>query len=156
MNSVARTKVPLSRGGAFALVLMIFAGLGPLVGSFAVWIFVSAGRAMNMGLVHSDPVGYFSALALVLVFGYLIGIVYALISGLVVAVVGIFMQWNNVLVAIVAAAAASAAGSAIPWIHLRIFTGQMNQLGIFPVCLAAALVCWFVTRGIVRATWQSA
>lgn len=156
MSDVARTKVPLSRGGAFVLVLMIFAGLGPLVGSLAVWVFASAGRALNMGLGHSDPVGYFSALALVLVFGYLSGIVYALVSGLVVAVAGIFMRWNNVLVAIVAAVAASVIGSAIPWAHFKIFSGQMNILGIFPVCLTAALVCWFVTRGIVRATWQSA
>lgn len=145
-----------SRTGAFALVLLVFVGLGPLVGSLALWIPVSVMRVVNMGVSHADPVGYFSALAVVLFFGYLIGIVYALIAGLVVAVAGIFMRWNNVLVPVAAAALASLIGPYIPWLYSKLFSGQMDWTGIFPICLIAALVCWFFTRGIVRATWQSA
>jgi hypothetical protein len=158
MSSAAREKSPPSRVGAYFLVTVIFLGIGPLVGSLAVWIAASVSKfvAANGNIGSPGPVGYLAALWLVLFFGYVIGIGYALVAGVLVAVAGIWMRWNNLFVPFVAALAASLIGSYIVTLYnLRPLTNDWTITGIFPICLVATLVCWYVTRGIVRATWQS-
>lgn len=156
MSGVARAKSPPSRLGALALVVIIFIGLGPLAGGLAVWIFISVPRVINMGIGHSDPVGYMQVLAFILFFGYVIGIGYALVAGIVVAVAGIWMRWNNLLTPFLAAAIATIVGTYVISLGVPEVMGDTKLPGMFAICLLAALVCWFLTRGIVRATWQDA
>jgi hypothetical protein len=159
MSHTARVKSASSRIGSFFIVIIIFIGLGPLVGSLAVWIAASVSKlvAADGNIGSPGPVGYFAALWLVLFFGYVIGIGYALVAGILVAVAGIWVRWNNLFVPFMAALAASLIGSYIVTLYyFRPLTNDWTITGIFPICLVATLVCWYVTRGIVRATWQSA
>jgi hypothetical protein len=131
MSAVARIKSPPSRAGSFFVVVVIFVSFGPLVGGLAVWISVSAARLVNIG-ISNDPIGYFSMLALILLFCHLVGIVYALIAGIVVASAGIFMRWNNLLVPFLAAAAASLIGPFVPWFYSKLsMTGAMDGIAVF-------------------------
>ncbi|MBY0532576.1 MAG: hypothetical protein K2P86_11460 [Xanthobacteraceae bacterium] len=111
--------------------------------------------AANGNIGSPGPVGYLAALWLILFFGYVVGIGYALIAGILVATAGIWGRRNNFLVPAVAALAASALGSYAVTLYFKPMH-EGNLIGVFPICLIATFVCWYFTRGIVRKTWQSA
>lgn len=141
---------------AFFLVLLVFAALGPAVGGILFGAVTGALVAWNSS---AGPVavvfGYIAFVFLVVIYAYFLGIAHALVAGVIVAATGIWKQWNNVIVPLLAGAVASVAGTAVAYPFNPEFFNAAAVLIYLPICLVAALVCWYITRGIVRATWQS-
>jgi hypothetical protein len=135
------------------LVVLIFVGLGPAIGAFAV--FVGSGYAE---IVRSANYGFdilFRGLGFVMFIGYLFGWAFALVAGLFVAIAGIFARWNGFLAPVAAAAVSTLSGALLVPMMFRISADPAGALWFFPACLLATFICWFLTRGIVRRTWQS-
>jgi hypothetical protein len=135
------------------LVVLIFVGLGPAIGAFAV--FVGSGYAE---IVRSANYGFdilFRGLGFVMFIGYLFGWAFALVAGLFVAIAGIFARWNGFLAPVAAAAVSTLSGVLLVPMMFRISADPAGALWFFPTCLLATFICWFLTRGIVRRTWQS-
>lgn len=151
MNEVSRK--PMSGILALVLVVLLFVAGGPLIGSLALWLGsnFSALSSGNVSLEH-----FFNGFLFVLFFGYLLGLAFAVVAGIFVAVVGIWMRWNNILVPLAAAAAATLVGFALLPAAMNITMSDVGIHRLFLICLSGALVCWFLTRGLVRRTWPSA
>lgn len=152
MNDVAGRK-PRSKVLAFILAVLIFVVIGPLAGSLALWL------GSNFSMLTSGNVSlsnFFNGFMFVLLFGYVLGFAFALIAGLVVAVAGLWLRWNNLLVAFAAAAAATLSGYILLPAFMSITMGDVGVHWLFLLCLSATLLCWLLTLPIVRRTWQSA
>jgi hypothetical protein len=152
MSDIVRTK-SLSKTLAFVLVVLVFIVIGPAVGSLSLWTGsnFSALLSGNMNIAY-----FFRGFLFVLMFGYLLGFVFALIAGIFVSIVGIWAKWNNLLVPVIAAGIAALLGI---YVSPALFKAKADIAAtpwLFPICLPAAFVCWFLTRRIVRATWQNA
>ncbi len=151
MNEVVRK--PMSKALAFLLVLLIFVALGPGAGALALWVGsnYSALLGGNMNIAY-----FFNGFLFVLMFGYLLGFIFALIAGVFVAVVGIWAKWNNILVPLVAAGVAALLGVYAAPVLFKVNADPAATPWLYPICLAGSLVCWFLTRRFVRRTWPSA
>jgi hypothetical protein len=153
---------PRSKAVAFALVILIFVALGPPVGSTGMLIFVVMGSLGQSSQSIGDQIGSFLLLLFVSApLSYIVGATFAFVAGVVVATTGIFMRWNNFISSILAGVAALLLVPLMGQLSSKnlirpetLLAGLRSELT--PVCLLAAFVCWFVTRGIVRATWQNA
>jgi hypothetical protein len=97
----------------------------------------------------------FRGLGFVMFIGYLFGWAFALVAGLFVAIAGIFARWNGFLAPVAAAAVSTLSGVLLVPMMFRISADPAGALWFFPTCLLATFICWFLTRGIVRRTWQS-
>lgn len=153
----SRSLTPFSPVAAFFLVLLLFAVLGPAVGGVLFGAVAGALAAWNS---TAGPVaalfGYIAFVILALIYAYVLGIAHALVAGVIVAVLGIWRRSNRAAVALLAGAIASVVGTAIAHPFNPDFFRFAAVLFYLPICLVAAWVCWYVTRGIVRATWPNA
>ena len=164
MSDAAQAVKTSSRTKALFLVVLTFVVLGPAVGGFLfglVAAFAAAWANSGGASVLSIISGYILFVLLSVLFAYLFAIPHALIAGVIVAAAGIWKQWNSVLVAFGAGVIASVAGTiALQFREL----GTADPFGIIwfntfwfmPSSLLAALVCWYITRSTVRATWNGA
>jgi hypothetical protein len=159
MSEAAQAGTTSSRAKAFFLVVLTFAALGPPIGgllfgmvtTFSVaWVNSGGATMYNVGS------GYIVLVGLSVFFSYLFAIPHALIAGVIVAVAGIWWRWSNVFVALAAGAVASVAGTLPLLVHQPGAIDPMRIFYFMPSSLLAAFVCWYITRGIVRATWQNA
>lgn len=146
-----------SKGVTFFLVVLVFAGLGPAIGGglFGAVAGLFAGQNSGLSLLASIP-GYIFFVLLAILYAYFLGMAHALIAGIIVGAAGIWMRWNNLFVALVAGCVASLIGTLLLQI---VREGIFDAAGFhffIPSSIAAALVCWYVTRGMVRRTWRSA
>lgn len=152
MNEAARLK-PASKTASFIVIVLIFVAIGPLVGSLALWL-GSNFSALSRGNISIGQ--FFNGFLFVLVFGYFLGFVFGLISGIVVAVAGLWMRWNNFLVPFIAAALATLSGFVLLPAFMNVTMTDVGAHWLFLLCLSGAFVCWLLTLRIVRRTWQSA
>lgn len=144
----ARTKAQI---GALALVVIIFAGVGPFIGGL---VLLQDATISNPAASFGGGIsGYFDKVLFTLILGYVFGVGYAFIAGVIVAVTGIWMKLNNFLVPLVAGVAVSALP--VGWLYFGTTVNFGMIPWLLPICLIAAFICWFLTRGIVRRTWQS-
>ena len=156
MSETPGSHRPSSPAVAFFLVVLVFAALGPAVGGVLFGAITGASVAWNSS---AGPVavvfGYIAFVFLTVIYAYFLGIAHALVAGVIVAATGIWKQWNNVVVPLLAGAIASVVGTGVAYPFDPEFFSAAAVLIYLPICLVAALVCWYITRGIVRATWQS-
>jgi hypothetical protein len=139
---------------ALLLTVLIFVVVGPGIGTLAVFIgsgFAEIMRSANYGI---DIL--IRGLGFVMFFGYIFGWAFALVAGLFVAITGIWFRWNSFLAPIAAAVVSTLSGALLVPTIFQIRADPSGVTWFFPACLLATLVCWFLTRGIVRKTWQSA
>jgi hypothetical protein len=133
MSEVAQAGKTSSRAKAFFLVVLIFAVLGPAIGGLVFGL-------VMMGLT----VGSSSSANVILVF--FTSVLVTLMTAL---------QWNNLLAPLVAGVTASAVATFLmQFVFSDFFFGNLFMIYL-PICLVAALVCWYVTRKLVRSTWPS-
>jgi hypothetical protein len=149
----ATYKKPMPKILALVLVVLIFVAIGPLIGSLALWLGsnFSALTRGNIDLSH-----FFNGFLFVLFFGYLLGFAFALIAGIFVAVAGVWMRWNNILMPLAAAAAATLLGFVLLPAFMNITVGDVGLHWLFLICLSGTFVCWLLTLPIVRRAWPSA
>lgn len=138
---------------ALLLTVLIFVVVGPAIGVIAVFIGSGYGEIFRSANYGADIL--FKGLGFVLFFGYIFGWAFALIAGLFVAVAGIWFRWNSFLAPVAAALIATLLGGLLIPLILQIQADPAGLVWFFPACVLAAFVCWFLTRRIVRSTWQS-
>ncbi|MBY0532577.1 MAG: hypothetical protein K2P86_11465 [Xanthobacteraceae bacterium] len=144
----------MNKFAALFLVVLIFIVVGPAVGTLAV--FVGSGFAEIMRSANYGIDILIRGLGFVLFFGYIFGWAFALVAGIFVAVAGIWFRWNSFLAPIAAALASTLSGALFVPVIFQLRAEPSGVIWFFPACLLATFVCWFLTRGIVRRTWQSA
>jgi len=136
------------------LTVLIFVAVGPAIATLAV--FIGSGFAEIMKSANYGIGILFRGLSFVMFFGYIFGWAFALVAGLFVAIAGIWFRWNGFLAAIAAAVVSTLSGAAFVPLLFQIRADPSGVTWFFPACLLATFVCWFLTRSIVRRTWQSA
>jgi hypothetical protein len=157
MSEVAQAGKTSSRAKAFFLVVLIFAVLGPAIGGliFGLVMMGLAVSAISITNIVPTVSSFIPITFLTILFGYPFGIAYALIVGALVAAAGIWLQWNNIFVPLVASIVASVAGTFLMQFFIEKFFRTHTVIIYLPICAVAALVCWHVTRGMIRATWSN-
>jgi hypothetical protein len=138
---------------AFVLTVLIFIVVGPAVGALAA--FIGSGFSEIMRNAQHGIGIIFQGLGFVLFFGYIFGWAFALVAGLVVAILGIWLRWNNFLAPVVGAVVSTLAGAALVPVIFQMTAEPSSVTWFFPTCLFATFICWFLTRPIVRRTWPS-
>jgi hypothetical protein len=159
MSEVAQAGKTSSRAQAFFLVVLTFVVLGPAVGGFLfglVAAFAAAWANSGGASVLTIVSGYIVFVLLSVLFAYLFAIPHALIAGVIVAVAGLWWRWSNIFVALAAGAAASIAGTLVVLVQEPEAIDPMRVLYFMPSSLLAAFVCWYITRGVISATWNGA
>ena len=142
--------------GKFLGVVAIFGLLGPLVGGTVLWV-VATVHGFFSGVGSAAPQWtILLSLLFVIVFAYPAGIAFALLAGMFVAAAGVWARWNGIIVPIISAGLACALVLLLAEFLPSSAWGEPKLIGILPICLIASLVCWFVTRDIVRSTWPPA
>jgi hypothetical protein len=134
----------------FVLIVATFAMLGPVIGAFVMSLAMLVIDSVRHGLTVNT---IYASFVLSLILAYPIGIKSAVLAGAIVAAAGIFLKQNSLLVAAIAGIAASL----LYW-FMEYPTGTSTNIffGIFALlCMFASAACWYVTRGIVRATWPT-
>ena len=139
---------------ALFLVVLIFVLVGPAIGTTAVFVGSVYPEIMKSAGYSLDII--FKGLGFVILIGYVLGWSFALVAGIFVAVAGIWFRWNNFLVPIAAAVTSTLLGALLVPAIFQIQAVPESVIWFFPACLLAVFICWFLTRGIVRRTWQSA
>jgi hypothetical protein len=147
----ARAWAEASRFGSFIVVVAVFVVVGPPIGSVVVWLVTLMVKPPS----EAEMLVAVGSLILLLIFGYILGFGFALIAGVVVGAAGIWMQQNGILVAVGAALAAAVVGAIAQRLFISAMWGDIHAWGVFPICLVPTLVCWYITRSIVRTTWSS-
>jgi hypothetical protein len=159
MSEAAQSGNTPSRTKAFFLVVLTFVALGPPIGGLLfgmVTTFIVAWVNSGGATMYNVGSGYIVLVGLSILFSYLFAIPHALIAGVIVAVAGIWWRWSNIFVALAAGAVASVAGTLPLLVHQPGAVDPMRILYFMPSSLLAAFVCWYITRGIISATWNSA
>jgi hypothetical protein len=144
----------MNKFAALLLTVLVFLVVGPAIGVIAVFIGSGYGEIFRSANHGADIL--FRGFGFVLFFGYIFGWAFALIAGVVVAVAGIWMRWNNFLAPVAAALIATLSGGLLIPVLFQIQADPGGLAWFFPACLLAAFICWLLTRGIVRRTWLSA
>lgn len=140
---------------AFILVILIFAAVGPFVGTLVV--FITSNYAEFSKLIQGYSfASLFKGFSFVLFLGYIFGSAFAVVAGIFVAVAGIWGKWNNFFVPVAAALVSTLSGALFIPVMFSMQADASGFTWFFPACLAATFVCWFLTRPIVRRTWPSA
>lgn len=136
----------------FLLVVLIFVALGPAVGTLAVFV----GSVLPEIIKSSNiGIGVFQGLSFVMFIGYVFGWAFALAAGVFVAAAGIWFGWNNFLAPVAGALFSTLAGGLSAPLIFQLQPDVSSLVWFLPACLLATFVCWYLTRGIVRRTWQS-
>jgi hypothetical protein len=159
MSEAAQAGKTSSRVKAFFLVVLTFAALGPPIGGLLfgmVTTFTVAWANSGGASVYNVVSGYIVLVGLSILFSYVFAIPHALIAGVIVAVAGIWWRWSNIFVALAAGAVASIAGTLVLLVQQPGAADPMRIFYFMPSSLLAAFVCWYITRGIISATWHSA
>jgi hypothetical protein len=138
---------------ALLLTVLVFVVVGPAIGVLAV--FFGTGYADIMRNAQYGIGIIFQGLSFVMLFGYIFGWSFALVAGLVVAIAGIWFRLNNLLAPVLAAVVSTLLGGLLVPLIFQIKADPSGVVWFFPACLLATVVCWYLTRGIVRRTWLS-
>jgi len=128
----------------FIRIVAIFLLIGPPAGGITVWLV-----ALSVGLLRDAPdSSVLHGLPAFILFSYPLGGLFALACGIVHAVSAIWLRWSSIWVPLITGTVLSMPVWIRPHLDLPQLEGNI-ALSMTPM-LAASLICWRVSRPLLR------